>query len=251
MSAWTYINGIVTVAPPGHGQRAMDFILGEVIDHLPRVTGSEGDMHVEIVRRPGYDGSCNHDEFGMPSNIGNDPDYRHWFREQGSYDLLLSAALRDRVKDETLREFVKWMNRLASRVHVEDMLVRVCDCYGWSKVFDGPGCWEHSQRRWSWIAEGHDGWSHRPIYSERHSANWRYGVMPKDGCSWSEYLVNLIPGGRSLAEAVDFSMGNLEWFEYGQTRDEIRESMGNLDSMRSRIEEVMDWLGALEKSFDE
>ena len=46
MSSWTYINGTVTVCPMGRTQPEKRYILETVLNHLPRVTGSGGDMDV-------------------------------------------------------------------------------------------------------------------------------------------------------------------------------------------------------------
>ena len=245
MSAWTYVWGTVSVCPPGDGQRAKDFVIGEVVDHLPRVTGSEGDMHVEIVRRPGSNGSSNHDEFGMPSDLGrNGLGYGKgcWFDVQGTYDLLLVGHLRDRHKDETLREFCRWMSRLAKRVCVEDMLVRLSDCYGWSHLFDGAGAWEWAPDNWTWVRDEVDrtkrDWSYGYAHDRRHYANWRYGLMgePKN---WTENLINLLPGGGQVAKELDEIMGNLEWYEYGQSVPEVEETIAEVEDARAKMEKLL------------
>ena len=51
MSSWTYINGTVTVHPMGRTQPEKRYILETVLNHLPRVTGSEGDMDVYIIQK--------------------------------------------------------------------------------------------------------------------------------------------------------------------------------------------------------
>lgn len=48
MSSWTYINGTITVRPMGRTQPEKRYILETVLNHLPRVTGSEGDMNIYI-----------------------------------------------------------------------------------------------------------------------------------------------------------------------------------------------------------
>lgn len=138
MSWWTHIRGMITVSPMGRTQAEKRYILETVLEHLPRVTGSEGDMDVHIVQRSGYNLSSSHDEFGMRTNnlidiwSGNTRSRRHGHLEvQMEYFLVLEADLRDRMFDETKKEFVKWLVRLAKRVSVDDVLVTVSD--GWSK----------------------------------------------------------------------------------------------------------------------
>lgn len=129
MSYWTYITGAVEVSVPGRTQAEIDYILRTILDHLPRVTGSEGDMEVHINRHEGDNISQSCDEFEMNTNnlIG---DYgtksrRGWLRVQSCYTLTLHAALRDRLFEQTTREFTKWLCRLAKRILVESVLVRI------------------------------------------------------------------------------------------------------------------------------
>lgn len=128
MSSWTYINGVITVFPLGRTQAEKRYILDTVLDHLPKVTGSERDMNTYLIQKSGYNSSCSHDEFGQYSNLGNE--YR-WnsghpsFGTQDEYMIVVDASLRDREFEETLKEFNNWLCRLAKRVEIEDILVKV------------------------------------------------------------------------------------------------------------------------------
>ena len=51
MSYWTYLNGTITVDCIGRTTEEAEYILKTVLNHLPRVTGSEGDMNVYMIRR--------------------------------------------------------------------------------------------------------------------------------------------------------------------------------------------------------
>lgn len=68
MSRWTYVHGTITVRPMGRTQAEKRYILETVLDHLPVVTGSEGDMDVYIVQPKGYESSSSCDEFGNSTN---------------------------------------------------------------------------------------------------------------------------------------------------------------------------------------
>ncbi len=118
MSSWTYITGVITVFPMGRTQPEKRYILDTVLEHLPRVTGSEGDMHVHVVQKAGYDGSSSHTEFG---------EWIPWKENhtQSKYMVIIEAALRDRHFEETLRELNKWLNRLAKRAGIDDILVKL------------------------------------------------------------------------------------------------------------------------------
>jgi hypothetical protein len=45
MSWWTYINGMIKVSPMGRTQAEKTYILQTVLDHLPIVTGSGGEIN--------------------------------------------------------------------------------------------------------------------------------------------------------------------------------------------------------------
>lgn len=157
MSSWVYINGTITAEPLGRTQAEKRYILETVLNHLPRVTGSEGDMDVYIIQKNGWNGSLSHDEFVERTNnlvdrYGNKSFDRGWMRVQDEYILVVNAALRDREFDQTYKEFIKWLVRLCKRVMCEDILVEIKGydkstvikdrniqnkAYSWQSVFDG------------------------------------------------------------------------------------------------------------------
>lgn len=130
MSYWTYINGVVTVSPMGRTQAEMRYILETVLQHLPNVTGSERDMNVHIVQKAGHNYSSSHDEFGqITDNLTDRYGCRNrkggWLEKQNYYILVVEGQFRDRMFDQTYREFQKWLCRLAKRVVVQDVLVQI------------------------------------------------------------------------------------------------------------------------------
>lgn len=138
MSSWTHINGAIIVRPAGRSQPEIEYVLRTVLDHLPMVTGSEGPMHVYVQKCEGFNSSSSHDEFGQPSNLGSGH-----FKTQREYIIAVDGRLRDREFSRTYREFQRWLCRLAKRVRVEDVLVRVSG-YDRSAVIDDPGERYHS-----------------------------------------------------------------------------------------------------------
>ena len=132
MSWWTYINGTIEVRPMGRTQAEKRYILETVLNHLPLVTGSEGDMNVYTIQENGTNSSCSCDEYGECTNnltdsYGCHNQKRGWLRVQDRYILVVNGALRDRKFSETFREFMNWLCRLAKRVSIEDILVRIYD----------------------------------------------------------------------------------------------------------------------------
>lgn len=130
MSYWTYLTGTVTVGVMGRTQAEKRYILDTVLDHLPRVTGSEGDMDIYVIQKNGHNSSCSCDEFGQRTNnlvdsYGYKSRNRGWLQTQDEYILTIDGALRDREFEQTYREFIKWLVRLGKRVQIEHLLVEV------------------------------------------------------------------------------------------------------------------------------
>lgn len=123
MSWWTYVNGLIMVEPAGCTQPEKRYVLETVLAHLPKVTGSEEDMKIHIVQKEGYSGSANFNEFFETV-------YREDFKTQDCYYLILEGQFRDRMYEQTFRELNKFLNRLAKRVYVNDILIRLT---GWDK----------------------------------------------------------------------------------------------------------------------
>lgn len=132
MSYWTYINGTIVVEPMGRTQPEKKYILDTVLDHLPIVSGSENNMDIHVIQKNGHNSSCSCDEFGMSTNnlvdfYGNKDRKGGWLRTQTEYIIVVYGSLRDRIYSETYKEFQTWLCRLAKRVTIRDVLVRVND----------------------------------------------------------------------------------------------------------------------------
>ena len=137
MSYWTYVSGTVKVTPMGRTQAEKRYILETVLDHLPRVTGSERDMNVYIIQPKGHNSSSSHTEFGMYGGYIKWDESNLSLQVQDDYILVVDGSLRDRDFDQTFREFQKWLCRLAKRVHIDDVLVEVKG-YGESAIVRNP-----------------------------------------------------------------------------------------------------------------
>lgn len=123
MSWWTHIMGVINVAPVGRTQHEMDYIVKTVLDHLPQVTGSERDMEVFVNVNPHHNSTCSHDEFGMMTNnlrdrFGDRSRKRGWLEMSDDYYLTIYGDFRDRLFNQTFREFQNWLCRLAKRLDV-------------------------------------------------------------------------------------------------------------------------------------
>lgn len=130
MSRWTYVTGWVLVNPLGRTQEEMEYVLKSVLNHLPVVTGSEEDMYVHIIRAGGHNCSSSHDEYNEWTNnltdeCGKKSRLGGWLQTQDNYYLFIEGHFRDTLFDETYRQFIKWLIRLAKRVRVCDADVLV------------------------------------------------------------------------------------------------------------------------------
>ena len=161
MSNWTYVKGSIEVDVPGRSQPEIEYILKSILSHLPRVTGSESDMRIYINKCNGENTSSSHDEYGMRTK--NLVDEGGWLRTQSIYMLTLDGSLRDRVFNETFREFMKWLCRLSKRLSVNSILVRIDD-YDKSYVINEnwDSAYEKMYEYPSWSSDDHEPawWEH-------------------------------------------------------------------------------------------
>lgn len=173
MSSWTYVRGFIEVCPMGRTQAEVRYILDTVLSHLPLVTGSERDMSVHVVQKSGHNESCSHNEFGqwIPGE---------WHEVQRHYILVVEGSLRDRVLDQTKREFLKWICRLAKRVFVNDILVRISGFDGTIVIDDEKPFYDMFEDI-SWIAREK---------GEDHAVNWCEYLM-WDRAKNSDYPLKL------------------------------------------------------------
>lgn len=158
MSWWTYVRGTVEVTVPGRTQAEIQYVLDTVLAHLPVVTGSEKDMVVHAVRRDGHNCSSSCDEFGMRTNnlvdsYGYRTRKRGFMQTQDQYILVIEANLRDREFEETKRAFLKWVCRLAKRVWVDDVLIRIWD-YAKAWTINNPRGFADMEEPPSWSNDG-------------------------------------------------------------------------------------------------
>ena len=151
MSSWTYVSGLIEVDTFAQTSAEAIFKAQTVVDHLPRITGSEGSAHFVVVPMPGWPNqSSGLDELGHFSDLGDKRYPSRWtpFQSQSGMLLVLHGSLRDRWFDQTLHETTKCLTRLASRLHVRDCLVRVSG-FDRQYIFDTPD-WIYSMPNSGW-----------------------------------------------------------------------------------------------------
>lgn len=187
MSYWTYVHGTIIVSPMGRTQAEKRYILDTVLEHLPIVSGSEEDMNVYVIQKNGTNNSSSHDEFcertnNLKDRYGRRSQTRGWFEIQDEYILVVDGSLRDRMFEETYKEFQKWLCRLAKRVRIKNIQVNIKE---WNKN--------------TFITDS------RPYENMFEDVSW----MNEDSENWCEYLMwdyprdekgNLLSGKPSVKE---------------------------------------------------
>lgn len=166
MSYWTYVRGYIKVDCVGRTQPEIEYILKSILDHMPRITGSERDVTVHIVEADGHSSSSSCDEYDDCTNnltdwYGYKSYKRGWLRTQSRFYLLLEGSLRDREFEQTYRETMKFLCRLAKRISVEDILIKV-QGYEQSVIIDNAKPFEEMHEMPSWCNDTHEPawWEH-------------------------------------------------------------------------------------------
>ena len=119
MSSWTYVSGLIEADTCAQTDAEAIFKAQTVVEHLPRITGSEDAAHFVVVPMPGWHNQSNGlDELGHFSDLGDKHYSGRWnpFHSQSGVFLALHGSLRDRWFEQTLHETTKCLSRLASRL---------------------------------------------------------------------------------------------------------------------------------------
>lgn len=150
MSHWTYVRDTILVEPMGRSTPEREYILKSVLNHLPLVSGSERSMEVIITQPEGYNLFTSHNEFF--EDVYNRKELEH---QQTQYILVLNGNLRDTEFPETVRNVSKFLCRLAKRVSIEDILVKIEDGgffgkYGHKLIISNPDVYSEMFETPSW-----------------------------------------------------------------------------------------------------
>lgn len=137
MSYWTYVSDMLKVESGSRSTPETMYRVQTVLNHLPKITGSEGPVLFYPVLSERSHLVSNEDEFEQRSNLGNWR-YGRMFASRTECLIALDGALRDRVFPQTARETVKTLCRLASRLYVQECLVKVRGDTGEEMILNNP-----------------------------------------------------------------------------------------------------------------
>lgn len=123
MSKWTNVTGIIKANTYCGSSAKSLYYAQDTIDHLPRITGSEGSASVHVMLADGYNVISNMDNWGQRANLGNgnNGDYEY----QSRVLITIDGSLRDRDFNQTLRETSRCLFRLGRHMPIDRMLVMV------------------------------------------------------------------------------------------------------------------------------
>ena len=122
MSNWTSVKGILEIDTPGRTQAECQYVVDTVISHLPKVTGSEHDMDIYVIKCAGTNVSSDYDEFGKYTEDG--------VSYQSRYMIAVDGDLRDRYFEETKEAFMNWLDIFTQRLFTTKCIVKIT---GYSK----------------------------------------------------------------------------------------------------------------------
>ncbi len=150
MSVWTYVNGVIKVDTFANSSARAMYVAQTVVNHLPKISGSECDVQYYLSLVEGYNLSSNCDEFDQPSNLCNRGRI-HMFKAQTCVLITMDGSLRNREFHRTLFETTKALSRLSSRLLIQECLVSVRG-FRESFVFDNPK-WLLDRERTNWVRD--------------------------------------------------------------------------------------------------
>lgn len=187
MSIWAHLSGIINVDVTGRTQEEATYILHTVLKHLPRVGDDclDSVMNVYPIQQGGYNMTYFHNEFGQRTKECR----KHSRYMQSKYIIVVSGDFRYSNKTQIIREFSRWLNRLAKRIFVDEVLVKVTD-----DVSEEPFVFENRHN----------------VYTELHEyPSWACG-NENGKPSWCEYLMWLPAKESGLPRQLEYKYYNNE-----------------------------------------
>lgn len=126
MSIWSHVHGIVEVDTFGQTNAEAMYFAQTVVDHLPRIDGSEGPVEYYLNLKNGYNCSSNADENRKFTNLYTSSSYFRSIEHQSCVIITLQGDLRDCTFEETLKRTTTVLNRLSRHLFVRGCSVTVC-----------------------------------------------------------------------------------------------------------------------------
>lgn len=130
MSRWTHIRGVIYVDVPGGTQKEKDFVIDDILNHLPEISGSEGDLEYTFAPIPGYNESSNYDNWDRCTAFKQFRTIellrgRELVHTQSIYAITLYGNQRGCDFDTCYREFIHWLMTLGKRLEIINVVVSI------------------------------------------------------------------------------------------------------------------------------
>lgn len=171
MSIWSYVYGLIEVDTMARSSEEAMYLAKTVVNHLPKIRGSEKCAKYHFALADGYNQCSNVDEFGEVSNLAIWGNWVGLFESQTEVFITIEGELRDTEFNSALRDVVRMLNRLAKRLYIRECLVRVSS-YKNEVIINNP----------KWIMEmDQGGWVNRlkgnriDVYHATHDAALAFG----------------------------------------------------------------------------
>lgn len=121
MSMWTYVQGLIELSVPGRTQAEKDYILQTVIDHLPKVTGSEKPMNIYTIQTAGHDSWQNCESSSDPVNH---PNHYEMVGPFESFDIIVESLGIYGARQFCQGNIIKYQTRYKEKNGEEDLKKR-------------------------------------------------------------------------------------------------------------------------------
>lgn len=148
MSVWSYVTGVIEVDTFAGSDAEAMFLAQTIVDHLPKIDGSEQCAKFYLNKMQGYETSSNADEFLQRSNLRRGEHYLGLFKWQTHILITVNGSLRDADFEHALRDTTRMLARLSSRISVMNCLISVSS-EGKQFIFDNPD-WILSRKDSGW-----------------------------------------------------------------------------------------------------
>jgi len=125
MSIWSRVTGVIVAETISRSTAEAMYIAQTVVNHLPKIYGSEGCAKFYINALKGLNTSSNVDEFNKRSNLMQRENQWGLFEWQTKILITVEGSLRDASFQNTLRETTRMLSRLSSRLWVKSCLISV------------------------------------------------------------------------------------------------------------------------------
>lgn len=164
MSIWSHVHGIIEVDTCGLTSAEAMYFAQTVVDHLPRIDGSEGPVEYYLNLKKGHNCFGNTDENRNFTNLYTPGSYSKSIEYQSCVIITLQGDLRDCMFDEALRMITKVLNRLSRHLVVTGCSVTVCSIDkqytfanpSWMMFRDDYTHWPNDLIRRPWDSEKED-----------------------------------------------------------------------------------------------